>query len=221
MNSSFNNQPQIADKGVLSGTYGHFRENHALKIILFMGLMLAAMLILFSLLARQLTPASLLADPQHRITLLLRATYITGIIVNVVCLPLYCLWVNRSCKNAWLLNPPKMKASPTWVVYCYFIPIVSLWKPYSHMMEMRNASFGMRSNLSTLIPIWWLSWLALITLNVVQLAGSLASNPEILAISDKLNTVSGITNVILNYLSIAVILSITNAQNKRASELQR
>lgn len=186
-----------------------------------MGLIVSAMLILFALLARQFTPASILTDPNHKISLILSAAYITGITVNILCLPFYCLWINRCCKNAWLLNPPKMKVTPAWAVGYYFIPIVSLWKPYVHMMDIRNASFGMRSDLNKIIALWWLSWLAFLSINAVKLVGHLASNPEVLAIDDKLSTVSGITNIIFNYLSITVILSITNAQNKRASELKR
>lgn len=205
---------------MLSGVYGRFRDNHVLKVILFMGLMLSAMLALFVLLAYQLTPDTLLINPQHKVSLLLRTTHMTSIIVNLACIPVYYLWLNRSCKNAWLLNPPKMKVTPGRVVGNYFIPIISLWKPYADLMQIRNASFGMRSDLSHLISIWWLSCLTLLALYIVQLIGMLISNPEITAMGDKLSTVSSITNIILNYLSIMVILSITNAQSKRAAELQ-
>ncbi|MDG1357220.1 MAG: DUF4328 domain-containing protein [Akkermansiaceae bacterium] len=221
MNAYEHNQPNIASEAVLSGTYGPFQDNHALKVILSTGLILSAMLILFSLLARQLTPAIILAEPQHQITLLLRAIYVTGLIVNFACLPFYCLWINRSCKNAWLLNPPKMRVTPGGAVGYYFIPIVALWKPYANMIEIRNASFGMRSNLTSIIPAWWLSWLALLMLNTAQLAGGYAANPEISAISDKISSVSAIAIITLNYLSITVILSITAAQQKRAAEMQR
>lgn len=221
VNASFKNHTQSTDKTALSGTYGDFKDNHSLKVTLFMCLIVSAMLALFVLLAWQITPSSVLANPQHQTTLLLNVIHITGVIINIACLPVYCLWLNRCCKNGWLLNPPKMKVTPGWAVAYYFIPIVSLWKPYANMLEIRNASFGMRSDLNNLIPIWWLSCLALIALTVAQLAGNLASNPEIVAISNKLSIVTALANITVNYLSITVILSITNAQDKRATELQR
>ena len=221
MNAYDQNQTNIASGVVLSGTYGPFRDNHILKIILTTGLILSAMLILFSLLARQLTPAIILAEPQHHITILLRVIHVTGLIVNFSCVPFYGLWINRSCKNAWLLDPPKMKTTPNWTVSYYFLPIVSLWKPYANMIEIRNATYGMRSNLICLIPAWWLSWLALLVLNIIQLVGSYATSNETLLISDKISSVSYIAIIILNYLSITVILSITTAQVKRATEMQR
>ncbi|MGB2402054.1 MAG: DUF4328 domain-containing protein [Akkermansiaceae bacterium] len=221
MNASVIKQPHIADRSQLSGVYGHFRDNHCLKVILFMGLMVSAMLAIFVVLAHQVTPTETLTDPLHKATLLLNVTHVTGVIVNLACLPIYWIWLNRSGKNAWLLNPPKMKTTPGRTVGNYFIPIISLWKPYTNMMEIRNASFGMRNDLRHLIPIWWLSWLSLLALQIARLLGRLTNNPEIMIMGDKLSTVSATTNIILNYLSMIVILSITNAQSKRAAELQR
>ena len=220
MNASSYIQPQTTEKTVLSGTYGPFRNNDPLKAIIFMGLIVAVMLTLFSLLARQVIPATILAEPDHHISITLRVIYMAGITIHILCVPFYCLWINRSCKNAWLLNPPKMKATPAWAVAYYFIPIVSLWKPYSSMLEIRNASFGMRANLTRLLPLWWFSWLAFMILTAGQLTGHLSINVEIMAILDKLASVADIASITLNYLSIAVVVSITNAQNKRASELQ-
>ena len=220
MNASSYIQPQTTEKTVLSGTYGPFWNNDLLKAIIFIGLIVAVMLTLFSLLARQVIPATILAKPGHHIAITLRLIYMAGITIHILCVPFYCLWVNRSCKNAWLLNPPKMKATPAWAVAYYFIPIVSLWKPYSSMLEIRNASFGMRANLTRLLPLWWFSWVAFMILTAGQLTGHLSINVEIMAIRDKLSSVADMASIALNYLSIAVVVSITNAQNKRASELQ-
>ena len=79
----------------------------------------------------------------------------------------------------------------------------------------------MRANLTRLLPLWWFSWLAFIILTAGQLAGQLSINVEIIAMSEKLTSLADMASIALNYLSIAVVVSITNAQNKRASELQR
>lgn len=221
MNASFDKQPSIADRPQLCGVYGHFRDNHTLKVTLFMGLMLSAMLALFVLLAHQITPTKDLTNPLHKAALLLNVTHVTGMIVNLACLPVYWIWLNRTGKNAWLINPPKMKTTPGRAVGNYFLPIISLWKPYTDMMEIRNASFGMRNDLQHLIPIWWLSWLSLLALHIARILGKLTHNPEIMTMGDKLGTVSVTVNIILNYLSMILILAITNAQSKRVAELQQ
>ena len=77
----------------------------------------------------------------------------------------------------------------------------------------------MRANLTRLLPLWWFSWVAFMILTAGQLTGHLSINVEIMAIRDKLSSVADMASIALNYLSIAVVVSITNAQNKRASEL--
>ncbi len=139
-----------------------------------------------------------------------------GITIHILCVPFYCLWINRSCKNAWLLNPPKMKATPAWAVAYYFIPIVSLWKPYSSMLEIRNASFGMRANLTRLLPLWWFSWLAFMILTAGQLTGHLSINVEIMAILDKLAALPTWQVSLSIIFPIAVVVSITNAQKQKS-----
>ena len=110
-----------------------------------------------------------------------------------------------------------MKITPAWAVGYYFIPVVSLWKPYVSMCEMRQASYGMANQLKSLLAYWWFFWLAYIVLTTCHLASELSSHEELITMRDKLSMVTGITGIVLNYLTAAVVLSMTNAQNRAAT----
>ena len=205
-------------KKILSGIYGPFRDNDALKAIIFAWLILGIMSAIFPLAMRQIVPAEILSDQDHKLTIVLRAVTIAGMATYIFCLPFYCFWVNRSCKNAWLLNPPKMRTTPGLAVGYYFIPVVSLWKPYVSMCEIRNASFGMRDQLTTLLPLWWFGWVTYLLMTAGRISGKFSSNEEVISMSKKLATVADISGIALSYMTIALVISMTNAQNKRASE---
>ncbi len=205
-------------KKLLSGIYGPFRDNDALKAIIFAWLILGIMSAIFPLAMRQIVPAEILSDQDHKLTIVLRAVTIAGMATYIFCLPFYCFWVNRSCKNAWLLNPPKMRTTPGLAVGYYFIPVVSLWKPYVSMCEIRNASFGMRDQLTTLLPLWWFGWVSYLLMTAGRISGKFSSNEEVISMSKKLATVADISGIALSYMTIALVISMTNAQNKRASE---
>lgn len=205
-------------KKLLSGIYGPFRDNDALKAIIFAWLILGIMSAIFPLAMRQIVPAEILSDQDHKLTIVLRAVTIAGMATYIFCLPFYCFWVNRSCKNAWLLNPPKMRTTPGLAVGYYFIPVVSLWKPYVSMCEIRNASFGMRDQLTTLLPLWWFGWVTYLLMTAGRISGKFSSNEEVISMSKKLATVADISGIALSYMTIALVISMTNAQNKRASE---
>lgn len=205
-------------KKLLSGIYGPFRDNDALKAIIFAWLILGIMSAIFPLAMRQIVSAEILSDQDHKLTIVLRAVTIAGMATYIFCLPFYCFWVNRSCKNAWLLNPPKMRTTPGLAVGYYFIPVVSLWKPYVSMCEIRNASFGMRDQLTTLLPLWWFGWVTYLLMTAGRISGKFSSNEEVISMSKKLATVADISGIALSYMTIALVISMTNAQNKRASE---
>jgi hypothetical protein len=84
--------------------------------------------------------------------------------VQVACAIMFGLWTYRVAKNAVAMGG-QLSISPGWAVGYYFIPIVSLWKPYQAMAEVWDASdpdprsepHQQRSH--ALLLAWWLSWL--------------------------------------------------------------
>ena len=49
-------------------------------------------------------------------------------------------WIYQSSQNARYLGAKDMAFTPAWSIGFYFIPIVSLWKPYQAMKEIWQAS---------------------------------------------------------------------------------
>ncbi|MGB1936800.1 MAG: DUF4328 domain-containing protein [Akkermansiaceae bacterium] len=218
MKASPQHRPPPAQKATLSGPYGAFRQNNALKAVIFAWLILAAMLTLLSLIAPLFVAPEITESRDHYLDITLRAVAMAGILSQILCLPFYCWWVNRTCKNAWLLNPPKMKTTPARAVGYYFIPVVSIWKPYVSMCEMRQASYGMSTKLKSLLAYWWFFWLAYMLLTACNLVSQFSYHDELITMRDKLSMIAGITAIVVNYLTAAVVLSMTNAQNRQAAQ---
>ncbi len=89
------------------------------------------------------------------------------------------------------------------------------------MCEMRQATYGMGNQLRSLLAYWWFFWLAYMLLLASRVCGQLSTDEDILTMLDKLSLVAGITGIVLNYMTAALVLSMTNAQNKRAAEWHR
>ena len=72
-------------------------------------------------------------------------------------------WIHRANYNARQLGAENMKFSPGWSIGYYFIPILTLWKPYQAMKEIWKASkepsdWTSQSE-SNILTLWWLLWL--------------------------------------------------------------
>lgn len=72
-------------------------------------------------------------------------------------------WIYVACSNARDLAAGPMKFSPGWSVGWYFIPFLSLWKPYQAMKEIwrvsanpRNPDIGADPSL---LALWWLFYI--------------------------------------------------------------
>lgn len=129
----------------------------------------------------------------------------------------YCIWKNRSCKNAWLLNPEAMKTTPAWSVAWYFIPIMNLFKPYQAMREIRNASCA-SGKLSIALPVWWTLWIISSTTDSIKMFLEVDAVDEykMLALVD---IVLLPLSLILTCAIVRIVLTITAAQMPRLQAL--
>ena len=83
---------------------------------------------------------------------------VSGFAAFVALIVIFCCWKNRSCKNAWLLDPEAMSTTPAWSVGWYFIPIANLFKPYGAMRQIRDATCP-PGTLAAALPVWWTLWI--------------------------------------------------------------
>ena len=73
-------------------------------------------------------------------------------------------WIYQSNQNARYLGAKDMAFTPAWSIGFYFIPIVSLWKPYQAMKEIWQASQNPNNwqleKVSSILGVWWFFWIA-------------------------------------------------------------
>ena len=73
-------------------------------------------------------------------------------------------WIYRSNLNLQNISKINLRFSPGWSVGWYFIPIMSIWKPYQAMKEIYLTSAkAVNPNINNQLPgffiIWWLLWI--------------------------------------------------------------
>ena len=206
----------------LQGPYGAFRKNGTLKNVIVAFLVLDAMMCIFNtgilnyMDMRQYEDASYLAtDETSELDSVIQISALSQVALNVTLIVLFCVWMNRSCKNAWLLDPPRMTTTPGWSVGYFFIPILMLWKPYSSMKEIRSASYGKDHPLKSVMPLWWTLWLITSFIGNITFRLYASADPDKYLMASKLDLVATPLNVILNYLAITLVTGITLAQERR------
>ena len=103
----------------LSGTYGAFRNNGTLKSIIVSLLVLDSMLVIFNsgvlnyLDMQQFQSDDYwLTDEPSQLDNIIGLTSTVQAILSVIIMVIFAAWINRSCKNAWLLDPPRMSITP-------------------------------------------------------------------------------------------------------------
>lgn len=213
----------------ISGPYGAFRENGTLKTILVSLLVIDSMMSIFTSgvlnlldIQQQKSDAYWLTEEPSQLDDIINVASIAHLLLIIVLMILLFVWINRSCKNSWLLDAPRMKTTPGWAVGYYFIPILMLWKPFTSMKEIRSASYGSDTALKAIIPLWWTFWLLSSFLNNNIFGSYLGSaDQESYLMACKLDLVSVPIDVTFNYLTIALVTGITLAQRRRAEYWMR
>lgn len=142
--------------------------------------------------------------------------YIFSLVVLIV---FYCIWKNRSCKNAWMLTPQVMTTTPGWAVGWYFVPIMNLFKPYVAMREIRDASCP-PGRLTAALPAWWTLWIITnIAENISMRLALDVGNVEQYKASAVLDMALLPVNLVLTVIIIHVVRTITAEQMPRLQQL--
>ncbi len=85
--------------------------------------------------------------------------YLVTLVVVVIS---FLIWIHRASKNLAPLGWEDQRFSPGWAVGWWFIPIMSLFRPYQVVKEIWNGSYpGISSDAPTspLLGWWWATWL--------------------------------------------------------------
>jgi hypothetical protein len=212
--------------------YGPYRDNRKLAAWI-VGLL--GFGIVFNLLRGALNLAYTLtdfgADPKQ-------VTMIEGIMggagmVAIATMIVFGTWIVRSAKNAWLfaevtrlhsrlgfhVKQAVLDDTPGWAVGWYFIPIASLWKPYTAMRDIVAASTMQQGPPSFLLPTWWTLW---IVSTVSDNASGLLNNPQLvesLGFKAAAWTMLAGIKVALHIVAIVLVRMVTTLQTDTAAAL--
>jgi len=126
-------------------------------------------------------------------------------------------WIHRANYNARQLGAQSMEFTPGWSIGYYFIPVLTLWKPYQAMKEIWQASHNPSDwsfvKISPMIGIWWFLW---ITTNMLgQAVFRMSTGAEELPELMNLNIVTQVSDVLaipLALVTLAIVNSIYQAQ---------
>lgn len=127
-------------------------------------------------------------------------------------------WIYRANLNSKGFGAQNMRFTPGWSVAYYFIPIVSLVKPYQSMKEIwkiSNNPKDWKSQKQTLIlPLWWMLWLASCFLGQTTLMLSRNANTiEALKGVTAFSMFTNLFDILLCLVAIILVRKISKNQN--------
>lgn len=129
-------------------------------------------------------------------------------------------WIHRANYNARQLGALNMTFSPGWAIGYYFIPILTLWKPYQAMKEIWEASKEPSDRPSQgssgLLPLWWGLWIVSIIINqaIFRLSMRAEEIPELMQINI-LTQVSDVLDMPLALVFLVIVNRIHLMQTAR------
>jgi hypothetical protein len=130
-------------------------------------------------------------------------------------------WIHSMNYNARQLGAVNMKFTPGWSIGYYFIPILTLWKPYQAMKEIWKASKNpldwASQDTSSILPIWWGLWLISIILG--QAVFRLSNRAEELSGLINLNLITQVSNFLDIPLALVLLVIVNNVYKMQSSQL--
>jgi hypothetical protein len=210
-----------------AGRYGVFRDNRIFTTILVVLLIMHLIgdLVLGILAGLELAQLSAPGGEAHfygdDLSALDMAMIFAGLgylLMVFVTIVIFCIWKNRTCKNAWHLAPDAMTFTPAWAVGWYFIPIANLWKPFGAMREIIRVSCPVKPPL-TLAGWWWALWIITSITSQISFRAALGEDLDTYLISNYVDVCSTPLAVALDIILLVLVRRITRDQLKQVGQL--
>ncbi|KOV60113.1 hypothetical protein ADL01_33935 [Streptomyces sp. NRRL WC-3618] len=157
------------------------------------------------------------SDAAHADSLYAAAGYIqtASLLATAV---VYLVWFKCVRINAEVFNPFGHTMKRGWTVWCWFVPVVSLWFPRRIMLDIWDASIPADTRASHgLVNAWWTLWLvALFTSRNDFGTYSPADTAEKIRVAVGQALFSDAADIAAAVLAIFVVLRLTRMQNEKA-----
>ena len=126
----------------------------------------------------------------------------------------FCIWIYRAQKNAYTFGNP-IRISPAMAAGSFFIPVISLYKPYQAMKELWLASSPAKNLGHGPVKAWWALW---IFSGITTMGASFFSlsqeNLTMQISSGVITTVGSVIFIILCVLAIKLVNYISSNQEQ-------
>ncbi len=167
------------------------------------------------------TMAEVLASDNRQATigfLFLALFIVTGI--------LFLMWIHRAHRNLPSLGNTNLKYSPGWAVGWFFVPILSLWKPYQVTTEIWKASdpttdvndstAWQESPASSIVSSWWfLFMISAIIGNIVMRLFLQAETPNEILTASWWELIMDAIGILSAILAILIVRNIDQRQEMK------
>ena len=154
---------------------------------------------------------------EFELTNLEMQTIVYALVYSVISIPttvVFCIWIYRTQKNAHTFDHP-MRNSAGMAVGSFFIPVISLYKPYQAMKELWLASSPAKNLGHGPVKAWWALW---IFSGITTMGASFFSlsqeNLTMQISSGVITTVGSVIFIILCVLAIKLVNYISSNQEQ-------
>jgi len=126
-------------------------------------------------------------------------------------------WIKAASKNVRRLGAQHMLFTPGWSIGWYFVPVLSLWKPYQAMKELwqasENPSDWKSQKAHPILAWWWFFWIA--SLSIGNAAFRLSMRAEELdqfVVANVVGQVSLGVEILLTFVALKLVTGIGRLQ---------
>ena len=136
------------------------------------------------------------------------------------------MWIHRAHRNLPSLGNTSLKYSPGWAVGWFFVPILSLWKPYQVTTEIWKASdpttdindstAWQKSPASSIVSSWWFLFLVSAFISYIVMSFVLqAETPNELLTASWWSFIMGVIDIVIAILTILIVRNIDQRQQMK------
>lgn len=162
-------------------------------------------------------PAEVVASDDRQAAM--AGLYLLAFLVTAI---LFLRWTYLSNRNTRSLVSTGLEYTPGWAVGFYFVPFLTLWKPYQAMKEMFKASHPEfrddweQAPVPAILPVWWTLWIVSTFVGQALLQMALrAETPDQLLHSARIAFLSDALELPLGIVAIVVVTKLQAWQSQK------
>jgi hypothetical protein len=147
------------------------------------------------------------------------------IALTIAAVVLFCLVMARGNRNARAFNRMPVTFTPGWAAGYFFVPVLSLWKPFQVMKEIWRASEPHPdprldlsfTEVSGLVPAWWAAYVlhAIVGQVSLRMNGSLANAQDFVRAA-WVDVISSVVSIMAALLAAALVRALSRRQDECA-----